>query len=223
MGLGKQLPAHNKNAGLVLDWQQGQGKALIAGDVKVIRVWNAATEVCTNDISARSGSCITSLTSDQVAGNIFIAGFGDGAVRVFDQRLKPTTAMVKVWREHKQWITNVHMQRGGVRELISGSRNGEVRLWDLRMDNSIDTIQATKDTLRTLSVHEHAPVFSIGTNRHEVKTFNVDGSYLSSFEPHGSFLSQSRTSPVVGAAFHPHKMVMACSALYDNYVNLVSC
>ncbi|EER23305.1 WD-repeat protein mip1, putative [Coccidioides posadasii C735 delta SOWgp] len=218
-----ELIPSNKNAGLVLDWQQGQGKALIAGDVKVIRVWNAATEVCTNDISARSGSCITSLTSDQVAGNIFIAGFGDGAVRVFDQRLKPTTAMVKVWREHKQWITNVHMQRGGVRELISGSRNGEVRLWDLRMDNSIDTIQATKDTLRTLSVHEHAPVFSIGTNRHEVKTFNVDGSYLSSFEPHGSFLSQSRTSPVVGTAFHPHKMVMACSALYDNYVNLVSC
>lgn len=113
------------------------------------------------DISARSGSCITSLTSDQVAGNVFIAGFGDGAVRVFDQRLKPTTAMVKVWREHKQWINNVHMQRGGVRELISGSRNGEVKLWDLRMDHSIDTIQSTKNTLRTLSVHEHAPVFSV--------------------------------------------------------------
>lgn len=37
-----------KNAGLVLDWQQGQGKLLVAGDVKVIRVWNAATEICTN-------------------------------------------------------------------------------------------------------------------------------------------------------------------------------
>jgi regulatory associated protein of mTOR len=174
-----ELIPSNRNAGLVFDWQQGQGKALVAGDVKVIRVWNAATEVCTNvgsparccrqifsdpslqDISARSGSCITSLTSDQVAGNIFIAGFGDGAVRVFDQRLKPTTAMVKVWREHKQWITNVHMQRGGVRELISGSRNGEIRLWDLRMNDPINTIHATKDTLRTLSVHEHAPVFTM--------------------------------------------------------------
>lgn len=113
------------------------------------------------DIPARSGSCITSLTSDQVAGNIFVAGFGDGAVRVFDQRLRPTTSMVKVWREHKQWITNVHMQRGGLRELISGSRNGEIRLWDLRMDNPLSTIYATKDTLRTLSVHEHAPVFSV--------------------------------------------------------------
>lgn len=101
------------------------------------------------------------MTSDQVAGNIFIAGFGDGAIRVYDQRLKSTTAMVKAWRDHKQWITNVHMQRGGVRELISGSRNGEIRLWDLRMDEPIDGVQATKSTLRTLSVHEHAPVFSM--------------------------------------------------------------
>ena len=42
-----ELLPSNRNAGLVLEWQQGQGKALVAGDVKVIRVWNAATEVCT--------------------------------------------------------------------------------------------------------------------------------------------------------------------------------
>ncbi|OJJ51360.1 hypothetical protein ASPZODRAFT_87629 [Penicilliopsis zonata CBS 506.65] len=218
-----ELIPSNRNAGLVFDWQQGQGKALVAGDVKVIRVWNAATEVCTNDIPARSGSCITSLTSDQVAGNIFVAGFGDGAVRVFDQRLKPTTAMVKVWREHKQWITNVHMQRGGLRELISGSRNGEVRLWDLRMNDPISTINATKDTLRTLSVHEHAPVFSIGTNRHEVKTFNVDGTYLSTFEPYSSFLHHNRSSPIACTAFHPHRTLLACAALNDHHVNLITC
>ena len=42
------LVPSNKNAGLVFDWQQGQGKVLVAGDVKVIKVWNAATEICTN-------------------------------------------------------------------------------------------------------------------------------------------------------------------------------
>ena len=46
-GLNDLVPS-NKNAGLVFDWQQGQGKLLVAGDVKVIRVWNAATEICTN-------------------------------------------------------------------------------------------------------------------------------------------------------------------------------
>ena len=68
--------------------------------------------------------------------------------------------MFKAWKEHKQWITNLHMQRGGLRELVSGSRNGEIKLWDLRMNDSIQTIRATQDTLRTLSVHEHAPVFA---------------------------------------------------------------
>ena len=67
---------------------------------------------------------------------------------------------IKVWKEHRQWVTNVHLQRGGQRELVSGCRSGEVKLWDMRWDKSIKTVKATKDTLRTLSVHEHAPVFA---------------------------------------------------------------
>ena len=42
------LVPSNKSAGLVLDWQQGQGRLLVAGDVRYIRVWNAATEICIN-------------------------------------------------------------------------------------------------------------------------------------------------------------------------------
>lgn len=47
------LVPSNKNAGLVFDWQQGRGLILVAGDVKVIRVWNAGTEICTS-VSART-------------------------------------------------------------------------------------------------------------------------------------------------------------------------
>ncbi|KAI9805343.1 MAG: hypothetical protein M1833_005796 [Piccolia ochrophora] len=233
----------NFNAGLVFDWQQGQGRALVAGDVKVIRVWNIATELCTNDIPARSGSCITSLTSDQVAGDVFAAGFGDGAVRVYDQRLPPREAMVRVWKDHKQWITNIHMQRGGLRELVSGSRNGEVKLWDIRMSLPLQTINATKDTLRSLSVHEHAPVFAMyvwrapeasmavhmltltsrGTGQHAIKVFNTNGKQLSRFEPYSSFLHQNRSAPIAATSFHPHRMMLACSALNDNHVNVFTC
>ncbi|KIX07904.1 uncharacterized protein Z518_02558 [Rhinocladiella mackenziei CBS 650.93] len=256
-----ELIPSNKNAGLVFDWQQGQGKALVAGDVKVIKVWNAATELCVGDIPARSSSCVTSLTSDQVAGQIFIAGFGDGVIRVFDQRLNPRTAMVKIWREHRQWITNIHMQRGGVRELVSASRNGEVKLWDLRNDRSVLTMNGTSSSpskyeyidastgpvekgnppstpahtsttlLRSLSVHEHAPVFAIGTDKHEVKSFNTTGDALGVFEPlpsrlaqvvGGSFAGRGYQSPIVATAYHPHRMLLACAALGDGHVSLVS-
>lgn len=219
-----------KSAGVVVEWMQGQGRALVAGDVRVIRVWNVATECCTIDIPARSSSPVTSLTSDAVAGDIFVAGFGDGAIRVFDQRLRPNLAMVRLWREHKQWITGVHMQRGGVRELISGSREGSVRLWDLRWDKSVRTIQGLRqphippgqpgdgvkgtgekdETMRALAVHEHAPVFCVGGSRNGVRSWNMDGKFLGSFEPGRGILGGlgAGKRAIKGIAYHPHAMLM---------------
>lgn len=112
------------------------------------------------DIPARSGSCITSLTSEQVAGNIFIAGFGDGAVRVYDRRLGPRDSMVKVWKDHKSWIVKAHMQRGGMRELVSGSATGEVKLWDIRAGSPVKSFLAHTKGMRNLGVHEHAPIIA---------------------------------------------------------------
>ena len=51
-----------KNVGLVLDWQQGQGKFLVAGDVKVIRVWSAPTEMCTY-VRAEAIKCCRSVAN----------------------------------------------------------------------------------------------------------------------------------------------------------------
>ena len=163
------LVPSTRNAGMVTDWQQSQGRLLVAGDVKIIKIWDAATELCAMEVPARSSSPLTSITSDQVAGDIFVGGYGDGAIRVFDLRLKPQLAMTRCWRHHKQWITGIHMQRGGLRELVSGSREGIVRLWDIRMEGPVREVSAGGSVvhptgggggvMRTLSVHEHAPVF----------------------------------------------------------------
>ncbi|KAG8534354.1 uncharacterized protein KY384_001198 [Bacidia gigantensis] len=219
--LNEMVPS-TRNAGLVFEWQQSQGKLLVAGDAKVIRVWNAQTELCIKDIPARSGSCITSLTSDQVVGEVFAAGYGDGAVRVFDQRLKPALAQVKVWREQKQWITNVHMQRGGQRELVSGSRNGEVKLWDVRMEKSIQTVRAP-GVLRTLSVHEHAPVFATGSDHHALTLFNMNGGLLNTLHPYSPFLSAARSSPITTTAFHPHQMLLSAGCVGSTWINIYTC
>lgn len=153
----------NVNSGMVFDWQQVTGRVLVAGDVRVIRVWYAAHETCVMDIPARSGSCVTSLTSDQMTGNTFVAGFGDGAIRVFDIRHRPQHTMVRKWKNDsdRQWINSVHMQRGGQRELLSASRSGMVKVWDIRMDKALHSFQTTRETLRTASTHEHLPVFAV--------------------------------------------------------------
>ncbi|OWO98949.1 hypothetical protein B2J93_6099 [Marssonina coronariae] len=217
------LVPSNVNSGMVFDWQQVSGKLLVAGDVKVIRVWAAAPELCVVDINARSGSCVTSLTSDQMTGNTFVAGFGDGAIRVFDARARPQEAMVKKWKDENGgvWIKSVHMQRGGQRELVSASINGMVKLWDIRMDKCLRTINTTGDGLRTASTHEHLPVFAVGTSAHSVKVYNFEGTQLSRVEPHSSFLRG--TTPISATAFHPHRMMLACAARGDTHINLFTC
>ncbi|KAL2019584.1 hypothetical protein VTK56DRAFT_9481 [Thermocarpiscus australiensis] len=214
----------NVNSGMVFEWQQVNGQVLVAGDERVIRIWNAGQEMCTHEIPARSGSCVTSLTTDQMTGNIFVAGFGDGAIRVFDARMKPQETMVRKWKdESRQWVRSVHMQRGGQRELLSASRNGKVHLWDIRMEQPLKTFQTTRDVLRTASTHEHLPVFAVGTSAHLVKVFDFDGNELSRLEPYSSFLQGHKGTPIAATAFHPHRMLLGCAARGDNYISLYTC
>jgi regulator-associated protein of mTOR len=131
------------------------------------------------EISTRSGSCLTSLTSDQLAGNVVVAGFGDGVIRVYDRRLPTRTMMSMIWSgHHREWIQGLHMQRGGNRELVSGrcassrldlrcsyvcdahSRDGVVCMWDIRMDGPIRITQAHQANMTGVAVHDHAPVFA---------------------------------------------------------------
>lgn len=228
-----------QNAGLVFDWQQGQGRILVAGDDRVIRVWQAGHELCIGDIPARSSSCITSLTSDQVEGNVFVAGFGNGSVRAYDQRTAPRDSMVMDWvnraTDHKSWVVGVHLQRGGMRELVSAESNGGVRLWDLRMKKPLSSLATGKKgnsrNLRTLSVHEHAPVFATGGADHTIRVYNTHTGlkHLSSFEPYMSFLRLGgggggrNATPITATAFHPHRMMLACGAINDGHVNLFRC
>ncbi|KAL7272939.1 Target of rapamycin complex 1 subunit kog1 [Rhizina undulata] len=220
------LPS-SRSSGLIADWQQGRGTMLVGGDMKVIRVWDAPREICLSDIPARSGSCITSLTSEQVAGNIFVAGFGDGAVRIYDRRHPPRDSMVKVWKEHKSWIVKAHMQRGGNRELVTGSVTGEVKLWDIRMDSPVKSFAAHTKGMRSLSVHEHAPVLATGSTYHDVKIWNMNAHSftepLSTTRPYSNFLHQNRSSPVTGLSFHPHRMMLACSAAGHHHISLFQC
>ena len=62
-----------------------------------------------------------------------------------------------------------------------------------------------------------------GTAHYAIKVFNVDGRKLSSFEPHSSFLHHNRTTPISSTCFHPHRMMLACSALNDTHVNVFTC
>lgn len=226
----------SKSSGLISEWQQSRGCLLVSGDVKVIRVWDAPRELCISDIPARSSSSITSLTSDQVAGNIFIAGFTDGTLRVYDRRLDARESMVKTWNNSKGQnhqnpshsigtgsIVNVHMQRGGLRELVSGSSDGYVNIWDIRLNDPVLTFNNPQEkSMRRIHVHEHAPIITTGSK--SMNIYTTSGDMIANLKnPHDSYLTNRTSSYLSSAAFHPHRMMVATNYNQDSHINIYTC
>lgn len=89
-----ELQPDETGNGIVIDWQQMTGQLLVSGDVRMIKVWDAERELCVlvilfsfQDIPTRSTNTVTCLTSDKMAGNLVVAGFSDGSLRLYDRRL----------------------------------------------------------------------------------------------------------------------------------------
>lgn len=220
----------SKSSGLISDWQQSRGSLLVSGDVKIIRVWDAPRELCTIDIPARSSSSITSLTSDQVAGNIFVAGFDDGSLRVYDRRLDARESMVKVWQNGRGGIKemgrgsirNVHMQRGGFRELVSGSSDGYVNLFDIRLSEPVLTFTSDERNIRSMDVHEHAPIITTASKLVDIWTTSGDMIHTLK-NPHDHYLANRTLNYLSSVAFHPHRMMVATNYNQDGHINVYQC
>lgn len=82
----------SRQSGLVTEWHQARGALFTGGDARIIKVWDFQHEMPIMDIPTQFTGCVTSITSDQVSGNIVVAGFGDGSIGVYDRRLSPESA-----------------------------------------------------------------------------------------------------------------------------------
>ena len=58
-------------AGVVVSWEQKSQNVIVTGDVRVIRLWDAESELKVQDIPTGADCCVTSLSTD-VSGNIYL-------------------------------------------------------------------------------------------------------------------------------------------------------
>lgn len=88
-------------------------------------------------------------------------GCGDGSVRLLDRRLPPAEAKVMIWREHTAWILGAFLRQseGSSPQLFTGSSSGDIKIFDLRKNSSVSTIQI-QPGIATLTAHEIADVFA---------------------------------------------------------------
>ncbi|KAI8799321.1 raptor N-terminal caspase like domain-containing protein [Cladochytrium replicatum] len=151
-----------EGVGMVAEWQQSTASLLVGGDSKLIRIWDVEKEICVQDIQTRATGSVTTLTSDRDAGNLIVAGGGDGGVRIYDSRRRES--VVLSLREHTAPVLNVHLHNGSSPYLVSGSTSGDVRFWDVRKHDSVKTFEnchgGQGGEMLGLAVHEVAPLYA---------------------------------------------------------------
>lgn len=125
-GLTEIVNINHGGAGMVMDWQQQTGIMLVGGDSRIIKVWDAQTELplfvsCfasairpTNarrkDLDTDSDSPVTSLVSRITPGfplTLFAAGFANGEIKLFDRRDPDAPSVVRQYHDHESWVQNV--------------------------------------------------------------------------------------------------------------------
>ncbi|KAJ9585619.1 hypothetical protein L9F63_002589, partial [Diploptera punctata] len=154
----------NGGAGLVMSWEQKSQNVIVAGDVRIIRIWDAESELKVQDIPTGADCCVTSLSSDVSESSLILVGCGDGSVRLFDRRLSPQEARVMTWREHTGWVVDVSLRCNhlGAGRAISGSVGGDVKFFDLRRNSSVGTCE-TSQGMTAMAIHRAANTFACGS------------------------------------------------------------
>ncbi len=119
-----------KEAGLIIEWDEPNEVLMCAGDTSHIRVWDMNKELYT-DYQTNVRSCVSSLSTNS---NYTVAGFGDGTIKLFDFRRANPVSLVSgsdLVYQHNVFVLKAQIHRPS-NKLISSSTRGDVNIFDIR-------------------------------------------------------------------------------------------
>ncbi|KAH8094700.1 hypothetical protein BXZ70DRAFT_975660 [Cristinia sonorae] len=223
-----------RGAGVITSWKQSGGYLFVGGDSRVIRVWDAHTESQVMDIDTSCDSPLTSMFC-QEGTSLFVAGFANGIIQLFDRRLEEEDAVVRTYSQHESWVQNVKSHPLIHDQFLSASLDGEVRLWDIRGPDSLQTWDVHPQGISVFDVHEQTGVFAATsaisqanwrTQRTVVHSLSRTAAMSALSINHINPPSREPPSPFIprynSLAFHPREMVYAVGSL-DHTVRLMGC
>jgi hypothetical protein len=231
----------SRGSGTVLSWQQTAGTLVVGGNSSTIRVWDLGREQNVRTFYTGHETCVTALATTTVSNRFSssiltpasctlqpdidgtpvtwtFAGFADGSIAVFDERVNTNGGRVHFSHTHSNWVSHCYL-RADVPEVVIGSVRGAVKFWDLRTQRTYKTLEVQKSALTALAVHPCAPIMATGSHAQFIKILTLSGEQIGNIiKYYDGFLGQ-RIGPVSSLAFHPHKLLLAASST-DGVVSL---
>ncbi|XP_063380465.1 regulatory-associated protein of mTOR [Cydia fagiglandana] len=185
---------------VLLRWCARRRSLALAGLSSTIRLWDASTELLEADINTGSESAATSLWRGASDAWSLVAGFADGSVRAWDSRAAAAAALTL---QHHRAPVLCAVPRTNTHKLIAGCMNGEIRIYDTRKMEAIETVRAP-GPLAAVDVHPLLDLIACGSVNQSISLYDLSGNALNTIKSHEGFMGMgTRIGPVCCLAFHP--------------------
>jgi hypothetical protein len=188
-------------------WMKYNGWMLAGGDSMFIRVWDAVTELCHQNVPTCSEGSVVSLTEDDSSHYLFYSGCTDGIVRRYDARVDKAMVQSLAAPGHGRLV---RMTLRPVDGTIVCGYNKAVCIWDLRKNGVVKTVKSHDSGVSMFDAHRYAPLFACATRNNCITVYNLDGQVLGTTRYHDGFLGQpiARVNDIV---FHPQQAYMSAA------------
>uniref|UniRef100_A0A0D6R405 Ribosome biogenesis protein WDR12 homolog n=1 Tax=Araucaria cunninghamii TaxID=56994 RepID=A0A0D6R405_ARACU len=108
-----------------------------------VRSWDVETGI--NATTQGCGKALNCLSLGGESSALIAAGGADNVLRIWDPRMPGTLRPVLQFSKHKSWITACKWHPTSWHHLISASFDGTLKLWDVRSQMPLITLEAHQD------------------------------------------------------------------------------
>ncbi|TFL06291.1 raptor N-terminal caspase like domain-containing protein [Pterulicium gracile] len=226
-----------QGSGMVIDWKQAGGTLTVGGDSQIIRIWEANTEAIIMEIPTQADSPVTQITSLPLSNSLILASFANGDIKLFDRRMTYEDALCHTLSDHSTWVHGVRVVPNNYSQCVSASMDGQVKLWDIRKPEMLQSWNVMPHGISAFDVHSQANVFACASaispgdwrsQRIAVQAIDEDAPLSTSTLATGltGQSVKSMPSPYVprmnSVVFHPLEMLYAAGEP-DGSVRIMGC
>eukprot|EP01024_Parvocaulis_polyphysoides_P011638 TRINITY_DN14094_c0_g2_i1.p1 TRINITY_DN14094_c0_g2~~TRINITY_DN14094_c0_g2_i1.p1 ORF type:complete len:461 (-),score=38.53 TRINITY_DN14094_c0_g2_i1:376-1704(-) len=136
-----------------------------------VRQWDAEKGIAVNTINTNKP--IFSLDYQIQTHNIIAFVGGDQLLRIWDSRVQPGEGLgLRSLKSHKEWATCIKWSPVSSNHLVTGSHDKTLKIWDIRADVPLTTIQQHDDKILCVDWYSAASMVSGGADK-QVNVYNM--------------------------------------------------
>jgi len=175
---------------------------------QTVHIWDLQREICTGQITGIDHNILKIFSASEGQPSLLV-GCDSGSILYYD--LRDPRHYIALSEPYDKRLIGMALINNDM-QVVAGYANGRLKVFDIRAGGlskvkDYEGHDSVRSKMTSFAAHRCGTIFCTSSS-HSIKTWNSEGTLLSTARPHGNFLPRSGASIDV-LAFHPTRHLVA--------------